>query len=173
MKLSLFKVSSIILLMVFTLNVIAEDVIGHKNIVTGAAINFSDYLFENEFNSNFCENPSALGTVNLGNAGNVYGDDEVDGPLMKQRKWQALLNNKNYLNCKGKNERRNFRVFKLGSQWSLEPGILVNANTREIDGLEVPYITDDLMYVGRVQMKLNDGRKRKYLYFQTDYVLKP
>ena len=38
-------------------NVIAEDVIGHKNIVTGAAINFSDYIFENEFNSNFCENP--------------------------------------------------------------------------------------------------------------------
>ena len=50
---------------------------------------------------------------------------------------------------------------------------MVNANTREIDGLEVPYITDDLMYVGRVQMNLNDGRKRKYLYFQTDYVLKP
>jgi len=154
-------------------NVIAEDVIGHKNIVTGAAINFSDYLFENEFNSNFCENPSALGTVNLGNAGNVYGDDEVDGPLMKQRKWQALLNNKNYLNCKGKNERRNFRVFKLGSQWSLEPGILVNTNTRSIDGVDVPYITDDLMYIGRVQMNLNDGKKRKYLYFQTDYVLKP
>ena len=153
-------------------NVIAEDVIGHKNIVTGAAINFSDYLFNNEFNSDFCENPSAGGTGNLGNAGNVYGDDEVDGPLMKQRKWQALLNNKNYLNCKGNNERRNFRVFKLGSQWSLEPGILVNTNTRSIDGSEVPYITDDLMYIGRVQMNLNDGKKRKYLYFQTDYKLK-
>ena len=154
-------------------NVIAEDVLGHKNIVTGSAINFSDYLFNNEFNSDFCENPSAGGTGNLGNAGNVYGDDEVDGPLMKQRKWKALLNNKDYLNCKGKNERRNFRVFKLGSQWSLEPGILVNTNTRSIDGSEVPYITDDLMYIGRVQMNLNDGKKRKYLYFQTDYVLKP
>jgi len=157
-------------------NMIAEDVIGHKNVVTGSAINFSDYLFENAFNSDFCANPSTTtGTVtgNLGNVGNVYGDDEVDGPLMKQRKWQALLNNKDYLNCKGTNERRNFRVFKIGSQWSAEPGILVNANTREIDGLEVPYITDDLMYVGRVQMNLNDGRKRKYLYFQTDYVLKP
>ena len=29
------------------------------------------------------------------------------------------------------------------------------------------------MYIGRVQMNLNDGKKRKYLYFQTDYVLKP
>ena len=157
-------------------NMIAEDVIGHKNVVTGSAINFSDYLFENAFNSDFCANPSTTtGTVtgNLGNVGNVYGDDEVDGPLMKQRKWQALLNNKDYLNCKGTNERRNFRVFKIGSRWSAEPDILVNTNTREIDGAPFPYVTDDLMYIGRVQMNLNDGKKRKYLYFQTDYVLKP
>ena len=31
-------------------NMIAEDVIGHKNVVTGSARNFSDYLFENAFN---------------------------------------------------------------------------------------------------------------------------
>ncbi len=33
-------------------------------------------------------------------------------------------------------------------------------------------ITDDPMYIGRVEMKLNDGKKRKFLYFQTDYKLK-
>ena len=158
-------------------NMIAEDVIGHKNIVTGSAINFSDYLFQNEFNPNFCDNPAAgttsLNTGNTGNVGNIYGNDEIDGPLMKQRKWEALLNNKNYLNCKGTNERRNFRVFKLGSQWSSEPGILVSTNERQVDGVDVPYVLDDLMYIGRIQMNLNDGKKRKYLYFQTDYVLKP
>ena len=158
-------------------NMIAEAVIGHKNAVTGAAENFSDFLFQNEFNADFCEN-AAGGNANAGatgsvNTGNVYGNDEIDGPLMKQRKWQALLNNKDYLNCKGGNERRNFRVFKVGSQWSLEPGILANDNERDIDGTQVPYVTDDLMYIGRIQMNLNDGKKRKYLYFQTDYVLKP
>ena len=152
-------------------NLIAEDVIGHKNITTGSARNFSDFLFENEFNSDFCEN-AAVGVAST-NTGNIYGNDEIDGPLMKTRKWQAILNSKSYLNCKGTNERRNFRVFKIGSQWSLEPGILENTNTRAIDGLDVPYVTDDLMYIGRVQMNLNDGKKRKYLYFQTDYVLKP
>ena len=151
-------------------NLIAEDVLGHKNITTGSARNFSDYLFDNEFNSNFCEN-AATGTASA-NTGNIYGDDEVDGPLMKTRKWQALLNSKSYLNCKGTNERRNFRVFKIGSQWSLEPGVLVNTNTRTIDGSDVPYVMDDLMYIGRVQINLNDGKKRKYLYFQTDYVLR-
>jgi len=28
------------------------------------------------------------------------------------------------------------------------------------------------MYIGRIQMNLNDGNKIKYLYFQTDYKLK-
>ena len=139
-------------------NLIAEDVIGHKNITTGSARNFSDFLFENEFNSDFCEN-AAVGVAST-NTGNIYGNDEIDGPLMKTRKWQAILNSKSYLNCKGTNERRNFRVFKIGSQWSLEPGILENTNTRAIDGLDVPYVTDDLMYIGRVQMNLNDGKKR-------------
>ena len=162
-------------------NMIAEDVIGHKNVVTGSAINFSDYLFNNEFNSDFCENVAG-GSANTGgtvstNSGNVYGNDVIDGPLMKVRKWEALLNNKDYLNCKTGNERRNFRVFKLGSQWSAEPNILANDNERQIDlngtPTDVPYVTDDLMYIGRIQMNLNDGKKRKYLYFQTDYVLKP
>ena len=34
-------------------------------------------------------------------------------------------------------------------------------------------INDEIMYVGRIQMGLNDGRKRKFLYFQSDYILKP
>ena len=152
-------------------NMIAEDVIGHKNAVTGAAENFSDFLFQNEFNADFCE--SAAGLTASPNRGNIYGNDVIDGHLMKQRKWQALLNNKDYLNCKGGNERRNFRVFKIGSQWSGEPDILANDNERTIDGSQVPYVTDDIMYIGRIQMNLNDGKKRKYLYFQTDYVLKP
>jgi hypothetical protein len=152
-------------------NMIAEDVIGHKKAVTGASENFSDFLFQNEFNADFCE--SAAGLTASPNRGNIYGNDVIDGPLMKQRKWQALLNNKDYLNCKGGNERRNFRVFKIGSQWSGEPDILANDNERTIDGSQVPYVTDDIMYIGRIQMNLNDGKKRKYLYFQTDYVLKP
>ena len=150
-------------------NMIAEDVIGHKNVVTGSAINFSDYLFENAFNSDFCANPSTTtGTVtgNLGNVGNVYGDDEVDGPLMKQRKWQALLNNKDYLNCKGEREIRRFEVYKICA-WSSTGGCLQNTN--EVYNGDT--IKDEVMYIGRVQINLNQGKKRKYLYFQTDYKL--
>ena len=30
-------------------------------------------------------------------------------------------------------------------------------------------VYDDGMYIGRIQINLNNGRKRKYLYFQADY----
>ena len=53
-------------------------------------------------------------------------------------------------------------MFKLRSPHSLEPNAIENTK-----------INDDLMFIGRVQINLNDGKKRKYLYFQTDYVLKP
>ena len=32
-------------------------------------------------------------------------------------------------------------------------------------------IQDLEIYIGRVQINLNDGNKRKYLYFQSDYKL--
>ena len=33
-------------------------------------------------------------------------------------------------------------------------------------------VFDDPLYIGRVEMRLNDGKKRKYLYFQSDYKIK-
>ena len=47
-----------------------------------------------------------------------------------------------------------------------------NSNTRLVNGVEEPYVKDDLMYIGIVQMNLNDGKKRKFLYFQSDYKIK-
>ena len=35
-----------------------------------------------------------------------------------------------------------------------------------------PNIYDDGMYIGRIQLNLNNGRKRKVLYFQADYKLR-
>ena len=56
-----------------------------------------------------------------------------------------------------------------GGSWT---GVLVNTNTRTIDGSDTlcngqPYVC------WQVQINLNDGKKRKYLYFQTDYVVRP
>ena len=161
-------------------NMIAEDVIGHRKTTTGDARNFSDWLAntDNQFDSEFCLN-AAEGQASA-NTGNIYGDDVVDGPSMKQRKWKAMLSNKKYLNCKGTREQRNFRIFKVGSRWSpTDLNTLVNNNTTTINigpdqtSVNVPVVTEDVIYIGRVQMNLNDGKKRKFLYFQSDYILKP
>ena len=38
--------------------------------------------------------------------------------------------------------------------------------------LKIMNITDDIMYIGKIQIKLNDGKKTNFLYFQADYRLK-
>ena len=152
-------------------NVIVEDVLGHKEVQITGNDNFSDFLAQNQFNSEFCRQQ----TDSTRNNGDIYGGDAQNNFQIKTRKWEALLNNKDYLNCRGNNETRNFRVFKIGSRWSQENNILVNPLQTDInnDGNpDEPYVMDEVMYIGRVQMNLNDGRKRKFLYFQTDYELK-
>ncbi len=138
-------------------NMMAEDVIGHKNVNTSGVQNFSEYLSQNQPDLDFCDNPAQQTATT---AGNVYGTNDSDGALMKSNKWKAIFNNKNYLNCKGKNERRSFRMFQLSGTGMT--GAIENTN-----------IKDEIMYIGRIQMGLNDGKKRKFLYFQSDYVLKP
>ena len=74
-------------------NMIAEDVIGHRDITTGDSRNFSDWLAstDNQFDSQYCLN-TAEGQASA-DTGNIYGTDVVDGPSMKQRKWMAMLSN--------------------------------------------------------------------------------
>ena len=38
--------------------------------------------------------------------------------------------------------------------------------------VDQPYVMDEVMYIGRVQFNLNNGKKRKFLYFQSDFELK-
>ena len=33
-------------------------------------------------------------------------------------------------------------------------------------------VFDESMYLGKIQINLNDGNKRKFLYFQGDYLVK-
>ena len=153
-------------------NVIAEDVIGNQDINTTGDNNFSNLLSQREFNSNFCQSNS--GGTN--NSGEIYSGttNTTTNVEIKTNKWNALLNNKDYLNCAGRNETRNFRVFKVVSRWSQVDG-LINPQQTDIDNNgspDEPYVMDEVMYIGRVQFNLNNGKKRKFLYFQSDFELK-
>ena len=107
----------------------------------------------NQFNADVCSATTGSGSADTGK---IYGTTDENTHAMKMRKWQALLNNKNYLRCKGTSETRNFRVYKI-CRFPVS-GCLQNTS-----------IQDEELYIGRVQINLNEGRKRKYLYFQSDY----
>ncbi len=151
-------------------NVIAEDVIGQQQVNTPTNNNFSNLLSQNEFNSDFCKSNTG-GTYNNGE---IYSSNANNNYEIKTNKWNALLNNKDYLNCAGRNETRNFRVFKVISRWSQVDG-LINSRQTDIDNNgspDEPYVMDEVMYIGRIQFNLNNGKKRKFLYFQSDFELK-
>ena len=128
-------------------NVIAEDVIGNQDINTTGDNNFSNLLSQREFNSNFCQSNS--GGTN--NSGEIYSGttNNTTNVEIKTNKWNALLNNKDYLNCAGRNETRNFRVFKVVSRWSQVDG-LINPQQTDIDNNgspDEPYVMDEVMYI--------------------------
>ncbi len=158
----------------FLTNMIAEDVLANKNPSSGIA-DFSDFFAgdsgDTETNLSAVCSGGQTASVNSGNIyGNTVSSDEAKGefgisdnkdiaPNMKLKKWQAILNSKDYLNCIGNAETRDFTIFRVTSSWA--------GGNYSTDN-----ILDEAMYIGRVKIILNNGNKAKYLYFQSDYKLK-
>ena len=103
----------------------------------------------NQFNADVCSATTGSGSADTGK---IYGTTEENTHAMKMRKWQALLNNKNYLRCKGTSETRNFRVYKI-CRFPVS-GCLQNTS-----------IQDEELYIGRVQINLNEEEKENIYIF--------
>ena len=174
----------------YLVTMIAEDVIGHKNTIYGLSSKAEGLSFENDgsithttkttddaegttkivekfadhlVGTDFNAGASSAGPCAAGGAvdeePDVYGAQEVDAPTNKQNKWQAMLGGNRYLKCKGEKDIRKMKVYKI-CRWSDVCGHVNND------------VTDNGMYIGRIQVNLNNGRKRKFLYFQADYKIK-
>ena len=178
----------------YLVSMIAEDVIGHKNtlyglsskaegLATGAdgsithtseapdpddptttttttttVEKFVDHLLNTDFFAGRTEaGPCAEGGA-YDEEDDVYGAQQVDGPRNKISKWQALLGGNRYLKCKGRNDIKKMKVFKI-CRWA-DRCTHVNNNVYEET------------YIGRIQVNLNNGKKRKFLYFQADYKIR-
>ncbi len=173
----------------YLVSMMAEDVIGYKDSIYGINSNseniavdidgtitvdgiekpdarkFSDHLAGSAFISRAC-NPAD--TTNTGGTNNsadqtktksIYETEFVDAPSNKEEKWMRVLGESRYLKCKGRNDIKKMKVYKI-CRW---PGVCPYQDAS---------ITDDGMYIGRVQINLNNGKKRKFLYFQTDYKIR-
>mgnify|MGYP001177647748 FL=1 len=179
----------------YLVSMIAEDVIGHKNTIYGLSSKAEGLVYESDgtiskttetedpsdptstiintttvqkftdhlVDQDFIAGTSAAGPCVAGGAvteeTDVYGTQEVDAPRNKQKKWQAILGGNRYLKCRGENDIKKMKVYKI-CRWA---GVCDHINND---------VTDNGMYIGRIQVNLNDGRKRKYLYFQADYKIK-
>ena len=89
----------------------------------------------------------------------IYETEFVDAPSNKEEKWMRIFSQNRYLKCRGENDVKRMKVYKI-CRW---PGVCP---------LQDALVTDDGMYIGRVQINLNNGKKRKFLYFQTDYKIR-
>ena len=148
----------------FFVNMFAEDALSLRD--TSKSENLNDIMVVDD-DKRFTSECGVQGTkmnVKTGTAGDVYKNStsETDPTINKSEKWNALISNRDYMDCSNSGrEVRAFDIFKI-CNYSDSPGCINNASQKE-----------EVIYIGRAQMTLNNGGKRKYLYFQSDFRLKP
>ena len=179
----------------YLVSMMAEDVIGHKNSIYGidsmvdkvaisidgtvsvnntvstTARKFSDHLYSTEYFSGACGSAAGLTATAVGDtepgSGNtgkdfspptsIYGTQHKDGPSNKEEKWSRVLGDSRYLKCRGDRDIKKLKMYKI-CRWN-------DTCSTYTDG----EINDNGMYIGRIQVNMNDGKKRKFLYFQADF----
>ena len=142
----------------FLTSMLVEDVIGHR-----------DTTYNNKsLIENFSENPWQAtlncggGSTNQNIKNNIYDAQKNSAYKNKDEKWKTIINQNRFLKCKNDSETKKFQVFKV-CNWS----------GSECENQSVGYnVKDYPMYIGRVEMKLNRGKKRKFIYFQADYKMR-
>ena len=171
----------------YLVSMIAEDIIGHKDTIHGHRTDdekitfnnegkpvklnedgevveeykkFAEHLKETEWNvgtgENICANKADYKRADDINS--LYDDENVDAPRNKVNKWKEIFGSDRYLKCKSSKDIKNVKVFQI-CKWD-------HCDYRNEN------VYDDGLFIGRVQINMNDGRKRRFLYFTADYHLK-
>ena len=91
-----------------------------------------------------------------------------DAASNKINKWTKVIEEDQVIKCRSKKDFKSVKIFQMCAwqPYTNEHGHAVSCD------LENPFVYDESMLVGRIQINLNDGKKRKYLYFQSDYKVK-
>ena len=171
----------------YLVSMIAEDIIGHKNTIYGESTEDADIVFNAEgkpvkldgegnvlseykkfaehlkdtewkvgSGENICANKSNYAREDDINP--LYADENADAPRNKENKWNEIFGSDRYLKCKSKKDIKNVKVFQI-CRW-------------DHCDYKNESVYDDGLFIGRVQINMNDGKKRRFLYFTADYQLK-
>jgi len=175
----------------FLVSMMAEDVIGYKHSIYGVnsaadgvvigidgtitvdgeskpdAKKFAEHLNGEEFVATECgttkmdtdtaDSEEKSGSEERKTDTGIYNTEFTDAPSNKEEKWMRIFSEHRYLKCRGKKDIKKMKVYKICRWATVCPGF--------VD----PSVTEDGLYIGRIQFNLNNGKKRKILYFQADY----
>ena len=142
---------------------VAEDLIGNRHSKYGGDM-FVDHLRNpsNAWKVDGCEKAPRK----KADSTTLYQDEEENAPQNKIQKWNELFSSDRHLKC---------RRSTASDTGTANP-------TKDTKRLQIVTICDsgcdydspgiyDKMYIGRMQVNMNQGKKRKFLYFQAHYVL--
>jgi len=132
---------------------IAEDVISSRDSLYGVKSDNSNIVFKDGWEATLdCEN-----ILTDSDDANIYKAQNIDAPSNKEAKWDAIFDKNRFLKCKSNNETKKLETFEV-CRWDCT--------------YENNIGFDDPIYISRVEMLLNNGKKKKHLYFQSDYNIK-
>jgi len=137
----------------FLVSMVAEDLMADKDQEYGGK-NFHEYL---------------LGTSNKGwrmgscSSGTSSNSNFTNAPQNKMQKWDNRFSKKR-IKCKGPNDIKALKIFDICHS-SVSPNCnYVGPN----DSTYERQLYYNKKYFGRMEVNLNNGKKRKYIYFQID-----
>jgi len=85
--------------------------------------------------------------------------ENIGAPENKMARWENIISEDRFLKCRNNNDIKSVKVYKI-----CESGAGCLTATSDL-------IRDEV-YIGRIQINTNGGKKRKFLYFQADYIFK-
>ena len=165
---------------------IAEDIIGSRDALVGVnpktnsfAIDnygkpvnadgsratkekFSEYLMGDGWKAGNANNvcSGTKGTfINKSDIKSIYENysENQGAPENKMARWENIISQDRFLKCRNNKDIKSVKIYKI-----CETGAGCLATTSDL-------VRDEL-YIGRVQINTNGGKKRKFLYFQADYI---
>jgi len=84
-------------------------------------------------------------------------NEDKGGPENKMARWDQILGQDRYLKCKNNKDIKSVKIYKICQSGS---GCLTPTSGT----------ARDEVYIGRVQINTNGGKKRKFLYFHADHI---
>ena len=141
----------------YLVSMVAEDLISEKESNSPTKdVKFMDYLISNKNSSN---SSWRMGSCSSGSSttGNF-----TNAPQNKFKKWDDRFSTRR-IKCKGAQDIKYLKVFDICNNNASGNNCTYN-NTRNYNGTGIY----EKWIVGKMEVNLNSGKKKKFLYFQID-----